>query len=58
LSALLLYFGAVSFFGLDANGKLTKMYKNWGSKVTRTPDAQDVEEAEIVKVPGHRPSMP
>jgi hypothetical protein len=29
---------------LDANGKLTKMYKNWGSKVTRTPDAQDVDE--------------
>jgi hypothetical protein len=28
---------------LDANGKLTRMYKNWGSKVTRTPDAQDVE---------------
>lgn len=28
---------------LDASGKLTKTYKNWGSKVTRTPDAQDVE---------------
>lgn len=28
---------------LDANGKVTKTYKNWGSKVTRTPDAQDLE---------------
>jgi hypothetical protein len=28
---------------LDASGKLTKTYKNWSSKVTRTPDAQDVE---------------
>ncbi len=24
---------------LDAAGNLTKTYKNWGSKVTRTPDA-------------------
>ena len=29
---------------LDASGKLTKTYKNWGSKVTRTPDALDVKE--------------
>lgn len=28
---------------LDASGNLTKTYKNWGSKVTRTPDAQDME---------------
>jgi len=28
---------------LDASGKLTKTYKNWGSKVTRTPDALDVK---------------
>lgn len=27
---------------LDASGRLTKTYKNWGSKVTRTPHAQDV----------------
>ena len=25
---------------LDANGKLTKRYENWGSKVTRTPEAR------------------
>lgn len=23
---------------IDASGKLTKTYKNWGTKVTRTPD--------------------
>jgi len=28
---------------LDANGNLTKTYKNWGAKVTRTPDALDVK---------------
>lgn len=28
---------------LDASGNLTKRYKNWGSKVTRTPDALDVK---------------
>jgi hypothetical protein len=28
---------------LDARGKLTKLYKNWGTKITRTPDAQDLE---------------
>lgn len=28
---------------LDATGNLTKTYKNWGSTVTRTPDARDVE---------------
>jgi len=28
---------------LDASGNLTKTYKNWGSKVTRTPDARDVK---------------
>jgi hypothetical protein len=29
---------------LDASGNLTKTYKNWGSKVTRTPDALEVEK--------------
>jgi len=30
---------------LDANGKLTPLYtRNWGKKVTRTPDA-DISEA-------------
>lgn len=24
---------------IDASGNLTKTYKNWGTKVTRTPDA-------------------
>jgi hypothetical protein len=28
---------------LDASGQLTKRYKNWGSKVTRTPDALDLK---------------
>jgi hypothetical protein len=28
---------------LDENGNLTKTYQNWGSKVTRTPDAKDIE---------------
>lgn len=28
---------------LDDSGHLTKTYKNWGSKVTRTPDALDVK---------------
>ncbi len=25
---------------LDERGQLTKTYKNWGTKVTRTPDAE------------------
>jgi hypothetical protein len=25
---------------IDARGNLTKTYKNWGTKVTRTPDAE------------------
>ena len=25
---------------IDARGRLTKAYKNWGTKVTRTPDAE------------------
>jgi hypothetical protein len=24
---------------IDASGKITKLYKSWGNKVTRTPDA-------------------
>ena len=28
---------------LDASGNLTKTYESWGSKVTRTPDADDVK---------------
>lgn len=27
---------------LDANGKLSETYRNWGSKVTRTPNAEDI----------------
>jgi hypothetical protein len=25
---------------IDEHGRLTKAYKNWGTKVTRTPDAE------------------
>jgi hypothetical protein len=32
--------GALKAAGIiDANGKLAKLYKDWGKKVTRTPDA-------------------
>lgn len=24
---------------IDANGQITKLYRSWGNKVTRTPDA-------------------
>ena len=27
---------------VDARGKLGRRYKNWGTKVTRTPDAGDL----------------
>jgi len=24
---------------IDANGRITKLYRSWGNKITRTPDA-------------------
>jgi hypothetical protein len=28
---------------IDARGNLTQTYKNWGTKVTRTPEAPDAD---------------